>query len=58
MMTLSILHLTPYIFFCRKKIIHKFQLNKTGYRVVTNHGKKGGQVILHFHIHILGGKQL
>ena len=41
-----------------KKITHKFQLNKTGYRVVTNHGKEGGQVIPHFHIHILGGKQL
>ncbi|AAZ68305.1 histidine triad nucleotide-binding protein [Ehrlichia canis] len=41
-----------------KKITHKLQLDKTGYRIVTNHGKQGGQIIPHFHVHILGGKQL
>ncbi|WDM85629.1 histidine triad nucleotide-binding protein [Ehrlichia sp. JZT12] len=47
-----------YFFSIVKKITHKFQLDKTGYRIVTNHGKQGGQVIPHFHVHILGGKQL
>jgi histidine triad (HIT) family protein len=29
-----------------------------GYRVVTNIGAGGGQVIPHLHFHVLGGKQL
>lgn len=29
-----------------------------GYRVVTNIGAQGGQVIHHLHYHVLGGKQL
>lgn len=30
----------------------------TGYKMVWNTGKHGGQVIPHLHIHVLGGKQL
>ncbi|MFL3876797.1 HIT domain-containing protein [Wolbachia endosymbiont of Trichogramma kaykai] len=41
-----------------REIAHKYHLEKTGYRLVTNHGKDGEQVIPHFHIHILGGKRL
>lgn len=29
-----------------------------GYRIVTNVGARGGQVIHHLHFHVLGGKQL
>lgn len=31
---------------------------KSGYRLRINVGKEGGQIVPHFHIHILGGKQL
>uniref|UniRef100_A0A3B0J125 Putative HIT-like protein n=1 Tax=Wolbachia endosymbiont of Aleurodicus floccissimus TaxID=2152762 RepID=A0A3B0J125_9RICK len=41
-----------------REIAHKYNLEKTGYRLVTNHGKNGEQVIPHFHVHILGGKRL
>ncbi|MGL9725316.1 MAG: HIT domain-containing protein [Wolbachia sp.] len=41
-----------------REIAHKYNLEKTGYRLVTNHGKDGEQVIPHFHVHILGGKRL
>lgn len=34
------------------------KLGLSGYRLVSNHGKDGGQIIPHFHIHILGGKEL
>jgi histidine triad (HIT) family protein len=29
-----------------------------GYRLMTNNGEEGGQVIFHFHFHLLGGKRL
>lgn len=29
-----------------------------GYRVITNIGKNGGQLVKHMHFHILGGKKL
>lgn len=41
-----------------REIAHKYNLEKTGYRLVTNHGEDREQVIPHFHIHILGGKRL
>ncbi|UWI83310.1 HIT domain-containing protein [Wolbachia endosymbiont of Howardula sp.] len=46
-------------FFKAVRIITRaFNLDKTGYRLVTNHGHHGEQVVPHFHIHILGGKKL
>ncbi|APR98762.1 HIT domain-containing protein [Wolbachia endosymbiont of Folsomia candida] len=41
-----------------REIAHKYNLEKTGYRLVTNHGENGEQVVPHFHVHILGGKKL
>ncbi len=32
--------------------------DKTGYRLVTNHGADAAQSVAHFHIHILAGKPL
>lgn len=32
--------------------------NKTGYRLITNHGADAAQSVAHFHVHILGGKPL
>ncbi|CAL4322409.1 Purine nucleoside phosphoramidase [Buchnera aphidicola (Thelaxes suberi)] len=36
----------------------KTKIYKTGYRVVINCNKNGGQEIPHLHIHLLGGEQL
>lgn len=30
-------------------------IEKSGYKVITNIGDDGGQIIRHFHIHLLGG---
>ena len=40
------------------EIIKKLELNKTGYRIITNDGKDANQEVSHFHIHILGGNNL
>ncbi|MDC1087561.1 HIT domain-containing protein [Alphaproteobacteria bacterium] len=29
-----------------------------GFRIITNSGKDGNQDVPHFHVHILGGKNL
>lgn len=41
-----------------RTIANDQDLQKTGYRIITNHGKNASQTVLHFHAHILGGKQL
>jgi histidine triad (HIT) family protein len=33
-------------------------ISATGYRLVINCGKQGGQLVPHIHLHILGGRQL
>ena len=33
-------------------------INDSGFRVITNSGKDGNQDIPHFHVHLLGGKNL
>uniref|UniRef100_A0A3Q3WDP1 HIT domain-containing protein n=1 Tax=Mola mola TaxID=94237 RepID=A0A3Q3WDP1_MOLML len=29
-----------------------------GYRIVVNDGKDGGQSVYHYHVHVLGGRQM
>lgn len=31
---------------------------ETGYRLVINCGKQGGQLVPHLHLHVIGGRQL
>ena len=33
-------------------------INQKGYRLVTNTGDDGGQVVYHIHLHLMGGKKL
>jgi diadenosine tetraphosphate (Ap4A) HIT family hydrolase len=37
------------------RIAREHGLDKTGYRMIANHGKDSGQEVDHFHVHILGG---
>lgn len=40
------------------EIAHEQGLVDTGFRVISNSGHDGGQEVPHFHMHILGGRQL
>ena len=33
-------------------------LAESGYRIVTNNGRDGGQSVDHLHLHVLGGRQM
>jgi histidine triad (HIT) family protein len=39
------------------KIAKKLKLER-GFRLIINRGQDGGQLVPHFHIHLLGGKRL
>ena len=40
------------------EVVNKFNLQKTGYRLITNEGTDSNQEVPHFHVHILGGENL
>jgi diadenosine tetraphosphate (Ap4A) HIT family hydrolase len=39
-------------------IAEKLGLQKSGYRIIANHGADASQTIPHFHVHLLGQKRL
>lgn len=41
-----------------QSIADKFNLSNSGYRMITNHGDDAIQTVKHFHLHLLGGKNL
>ena len=41
-----------------KKIAKEQNIDKDGFRVVTNIGENAGQQVKHLHFHIIGGKKL
>ena len=46
------------LFAAAKKIAEEKGIDKTGYRIVVNHGKDAGQAVPHLHFHLLGGRPL
>jgi histidine triad (HIT) family protein len=41
-----------------RKMAKKFSIDESGYKLIFNVGRHGGQVVKHLHLHLLGGKQL
>lgn len=41
-----------------KQVARAEGIDDRGWRLVTNVGREGGQHILHFHVHLLGGRQM
>ncbi|MCK4816520.1 histidine triad nucleotide-binding protein [bacterium] len=46
------------LFQVMKKIAAEKGLDKSGYRIVVNHGADAGQAVPHLHFHLLGGRKL
>lgn len=44
------------LFYRITKLAEQEGIDKTGYKIVINEGRHGGQVIDHLHIHLLGGE--
>jgi len=40
------------------KIARQLQVEKSGYRLITNHAAHASQSVPHFHVHLLGGRAL
>lgn len=40
------------------RLARQFGIAESGYRVVTNIGKDGGQTVGHLHYHLIGGEKL
>ena len=41
-----------------KKIAKQFNIDQTGYRLITNCGSDGGQEVQYLHFHLVGGLKL
>ena len=39
-------------------VIEHVNIDEEGFRIITNSGKNGNQDVPHFHVHLLGGKNL
>ncbi len=50
--------LIGHIFLVIKKIAEELGIAQSGYRVLVNCNRDGGQEIYHLHFHLLGGKPL
>lgn len=50
--------LLGHILIVARQLAREFGVSDSGYRVVTNIGEDGGQVVKHLHFHVLGGKTL
>src|SRR3989344_4434094 len=40
------------------KVAQQLGIDEKGYRIILNEGEHGGKLVPHFHIHLLGGKNL
>lgn len=50
--------LLGHIQLCIRDIAKKLNIHESGYRVVNNCGKEGGQTVDHIHFHLLGGREM
>ena len=47
-----------HLFIVINRLVKELNINETGYRIVNNCGKDGGQTVDHIHFHVLGQRDL
>lgn len=47
-----------HIFLVINKLVRELNISESGYRIVNNCGKDGGQTVDHMHFHVLGQRDL
>ena len=50
--------LIGYIMLKAKELAKELGVDESGYRIVNNTGKEGGQTVGHLHYHLLGGRHM
>ena len=50
--------LLGHLFTVARQLAHEQGVDQSGYRLVVNTGRHGGQGVFHLHLHLLGGRQL
>lgn len=50
--------LVAHIFEVAGKLARELGVDESGFRIVSNIGKDGGQTVPHLHFHLLGGREL
>ena len=50
--------IVSHIFLVINKLVRELNISETGYRIVNNCGKDGGQTVDHIHFHVLGQREL
>ena len=51
-------HLLGYLLLKAAEVAALLGLKETGYRLVINNGRDGGESVPHLHVHILGGRPM
>jgi histidine triad (HIT) family protein len=52
------LHVLGAVLLLARDVAAQEGLGDRGYRLVTNQGEDGGQSVFHWHVHLLGGRQM
>jgi histidine triad (HIT) family protein len=50
--------LLGHLIFVAQSVAKEQGLHDTGFRLVINHGRDGGETVPHLHVHVLGGRQM
>ena len=53
----KIIFLIGHIYKVIAELAKKFNVEKSGYRIVNNCGNDGGQSVKHIHFHVMGGRK-
>ncbi|GAA0084555.1 histidine triad nucleotide-binding protein [Clostridium sp. MB05] len=51
-------NIISHIFIVINKLVRELKIDETGYRIINNCGKNGGQTVSHLHFHVLGQREL